>query len=145
MYASREDMINRFSETEVNQLESMHTDGFKAMQDALTDATQEMNSYIGAKYTLPLPEVTQHLTIICCNIARYRLFYGKATEEVEKRYEEAIRWLEKVAAGKAVITFSQPLTATQEDVLNTNPQTPVTVSNKSQIFSRDILKQMQRF
>lgn len=130
MYATRNDLIKRFSLDEVEELESMHEDGQTATMTALRDASEEMNSYIAVKYSIPLPHVPQHITVLCCNIARYRLYNFRPTEEVEKRYEDAIKSLKDISKGNAILNFSSDLTPTQEATLD-KTQKPVTVPIRS--------------
>ena len=91
MYATRDDLVGRFGDMAVGQLESMYDDGLLATTNALSDATEKMNSYLSIRYQTPLNK-TEHLKLECCNIARYLLYMNDATEEVEKRYSEDIKW-----------------------------------------------------
>lgn len=73
-----------------------------AVAQALADASGEIDSYIGKAYELPLAEpYPQRLVRVCCDIAVYALSSSIApyTKEKRQRYEDALRWLEKVAAG----------------------------------------------
>ena len=68
---------------------------------ALADADELINSYLGERYTLPLPEVPRMVVSVACDIARHRLHKEGLHEEVRKRYEDALRWLKDVAAGRS--------------------------------------------
>jgi phage gp36-like protein len=63
----------------------------------LTDSTGALLWSDGAART---PEVLRQIVL---DIARFRLWDNRASEEVVRRYENALRWLRDVAAGRAGI------------------------------------------
>lgn len=71
---------------------------------ALDEATGEMDLYIGTRHSLPLGGLTDAQTLylagLCADIARYRLWDQRASEEVRNRYRDAIAALRDVAAGR---------------------------------------------
>lgn len=69
---------------------------------ALTDATEEINSYVSGQYDLPLTTTPGRLVTICGDIALYKMSadIGVATDEKRKRYEDAVKWLTLLATGK---------------------------------------------
>ena len=141
MYASREDMIESFGEREVLRLESMHTDGVQSLNRALADASERMNSYLSGRYGIPLFKTGQ-LKLCCCNIARYFLYFEKATDEVKERYKDEIRWLEGVASGKIRVTFNEPLTAEESQKAYILPATGLGDSYKGKVFGDDVFATM---
>jgi len=108
-YATVTDLVDRFGESELIDL----TDRAQppaGMIDAdvagkaLADACGEADAYLGVRYSLPLTApVPLVLVAVVCDIARYRLYENRATEEVRKRYEDAVRWLRDVSRGAAVL------------------------------------------
>ena len=70
---------------------------------ALEDASNEVDSYIGSVYKLPLNPVPGIVVTYTGIIGLYRMSLetGSYTEEKRKRYEDAIRWLRDVAKGVA--------------------------------------------
>ena len=58
MYATEEDMIKRFG-NEVENLKAMLPEG--GIAEALQDATEEIDSYVAVKYSLPLPSIPSTL------------------------------------------------------------------------------------
>jgi phage gp36-like protein len=71
---------------------------------ALDEASGQMDLYLGTRHTVPLsglsgPE-TEHLAGVCADIARYRLWDERASDEVRRRYEDAIQFLQQAAAGR---------------------------------------------
>ncbi|GAB6124323.1 gp436 family protein [Humidesulfovibrio idahonensis] len=72
---------------------------------ALERASSEADTYLAARYPLPLASVPQALAAVVCDIARYRLSGGETTETtpIADRYKAAVTWLKDVAAGRAVL------------------------------------------
>lgn len=75
-------------------------------QDAALEAASDLaDSYLRARYTLPLLSWQDDLRRAVCHIAAYDLLVRRgfnptgADEQVRLRYEDAIRWLERVAQG----------------------------------------------
>lgn len=83
---------------------------------ALERASSEADTYIAARYALPLASTPQALATVVCDIARFRLTGGETTETtpIADRYKAAIAWLKDVAAGRAVLPGVPTGTATGE-------------------------------
>lgn len=127
-YATRQDMIDRFSEVELVQLTdrgNVRADRIvdAVLNRALDDASAEIDGYLAGRYTLPLSPVPANLALICCDIARYRLQHNEAAEAVRERYAAAIKFLTKVATGEiqlgATALGQPPASAAQGVVFNT--------------------------
>ncbi|MCK7458496.1 gp436 family protein [Idiomarina aminovorans] len=101
-YAQATDMVTRFGQEELEQLAPSDTaEEFdqEKVDSALSDASAEMNTYLGSVYALPLTDPNPYLKTICCDITRFRLWDDAVSEEVRKRYEDAVAWLKKVVKG----------------------------------------------
>lgn len=152
-YATRQELLKRFSELE-ELADGTHVDEVVGVPEviedlnavppvvgvpaviavpgvadnidlALDDATDEMNSYIARRYTVPVAEgyVLKPLVMYCCDIARFLLYKDRPTDEIRKRYESAIEWLKLLNAGKVTLVadpafpptlvddFTSPVTA----------------------------------
>ena len=108
MYATEADLVARFG-AEIGNLKLMVSNP-TFVDDAIQDATEEINGHIGGRYPLPLPNVPSNLKRMACDIARYRLYFEQPTEEVRKRYEDAIAFLKRVADNKAHLQIQLPET-----------------------------------
>ncbi|WP_287906518.1 DUF1320 domain-containing protein [Acinetobacter sp.] len=140
MYATEEDMIKRFG-NEVETLKSMLPEG--AIAEALQDATEEIDSYVAVKYTLPLPSIPSTLQRIACNIARYRLYFQQPTDEVENRYKAEIDYLKRIADGKAMLNIlNQDNEVTEEKPKNSPATMPIGTTYRGGVFGDDILNRM---
>ena len=75
---------------------------------ALADAVGEMEGYLGVRYSLPVTAQPERLRAVCCDLARYRLCGDRVTDEVRVRYEDAVRWLKDISAGRAILAGALP-------------------------------------
>ena len=141
MYATRDDMVAHFTESAISELESMHIEPSIATTKALTSASGKMDSYLSIRYRTPLAK-TDNLNLVCCNIARYLLYMNDATGEPEDRYKEEIAWLKDVSAGKANVTFAEPLTPDEQQNTYVKPAVPSGNSYPGNVFGDDVFNTM---
>ncbi|MCK2095630.1 gp436 family protein [Thauera aromatica] len=103
-YATTADMVEHFGEREMVEL----TDRGEVptglideavMQRALLCADAEIEGYLAVRYALPLPQVSDRLLHLACDIARYHLYPHEVSEHVKERYDAAVRVLREIAAG----------------------------------------------
>lgn len=111
-YATLSDMLARFERERDPELSHLTGDSLGVRQDAqivtaLSEASGEMDTYIGSRYTVPLTGLSATLAAdlarVCCDIARYRLWDAAASDEVRVRYEDALRLLRDIAAGRIAL------------------------------------------
>jgi phage gp36-like protein len=101
-YATQQDLIERFGLDEITQISDETGAGAidaGRIAQALADSGAKIDSYIGARYTLPLSSIPAGLNQLACDIARY-LLARLPTDEMRRRYDDALRWLTKVATGE---------------------------------------------
>jgi len=142
-YATIDDLETRYGRRELVQLTdramppSDEVDQAVA-QLALDDATDLIDGYVGAKYRLPLAAPFPPLLVqLCAEIARFKLFADQASEEVRKRYEDAIRTLKGIAKGEVALPIDalpggSPEPSAREGV--------VAIESQPQIFTRERMK-----
>ncbi|CDL79729.1 gp436 family protein [Xenorhabdus cabanillasii] len=119
-YATLSDMYARYSHDALYTLTDIKIDDFHSLspealkharehliQIALADASATIDGYIDGRATLPLKTVPVVLVRIACVLARFALEEGAATEKATKDQEDAIRLLEKVAAGDVSLGLSK--------------------------------------
>lgn len=113
-YCDKAGMIARFGEVELIRLtdpdDSLSEDSQiddDAINAALSDATDEIDSYLAVRHSLPLSTTPKLLVRLCADIARYRLYDDRMIEEVEKRYNASIRMLKDIAKGTASLPIEQ--------------------------------------
>lgn len=74
-----------------------------AINGALAIADSLVDTYLGVRYTLPLASTPISLRKRTLDLARFELHDEAATEEVRNRRNDAVKWLEGIAAGKVKI------------------------------------------
>lgn len=108
MYATRDDMVRQFGETECIALTDREYTGEindDVLNGGLERASATIDSYLAGRYPLPWTDTPGILVGKCCDIARYEMTGAETqnTEEIRKRYEDAIRYLERVADGRITL------------------------------------------
>ncbi|MCG9965209.1 gp436 family protein [Shewanella cutis] len=104
MYATPDNMLSRFGEQDLTLLTEREDSvpgeiNLALLEQALRDASAEIDGYIAGRYVLPLTTVPAVLERNCCDIARYFLYGDKAPEQVEKRYAAVVKFLTAVSKG----------------------------------------------
>ena len=140
MYATQDDLIERFGEKPLIQLTDRTNIPAAAIDAgvvtaALTDATALIDGYLAKLYTLPLSAVPPVLTRIAGDIAWYYLNGERAEKDGPefRNYQIAVKWLQDVAKG--VVTLEADGVPTEEAGGGS-----VRVAAPTRIFSRDSLK-----
>jgi len=115
-YCTKQDLIDRFGETELIQLTDRPDPETGAVTGAIVDAVlnpaiqdakDEINGWLAGRYQLPLATVPEVLRRIGCDIARYYLYEQTVTDQVRKRYEDAVKFL--ACLGKGTISLGVDL------------------------------------
>lgn len=112
-YATKQDLIDRFGQTELVQLTDKVNKPATTINDttvtrALDDASAFADTYLAPALITPFVTAPPVLIKAVCDIARYYLF-GKAAEkdgEVERSYREAVKLLGDISTGKANLSQS---------------------------------------
>ncbi|TCP09245.1 phage gp36-like protein [Crenobacter luteus] len=113
-YATLTDLIAAYGEDELIQLTDPDGEAIKpaSIERALADAQAEIDGYLAVRFTLPLATNPAVLVSRCCDIALYRLMTLARQNDVEdarQRYEDAVRFLRDVAAGRATLGNVEPV------------------------------------
>jgi phage gp36-like protein len=108
MYATTADMVLAFGERECVSLTDRSFLGeidAVVMTAKLQQASAEIDSYLSGRYVTPWTDTPRVLVGRCCDIARYLLCGAgtQMTDEIRLRYEDAIRYLERVADGRITL------------------------------------------
>ncbi len=132
-YATSAQLTARFGEDELVSLTDRDgtagTIVAAVLDVALTDASALINGYLAGRYTLPLATPPAMLERLCCDIARYGLYDNGASEQVSKRFDDSVRFLEMVAAGKITLGIT---TQGESPVSNDLP----TIESDGSVFNR---------
>lgn len=135
-YATQADVTDRFSTVELTQLtdrdNTVNAIDATVLERALLDADAEIDARLQGRYALPLARVPRLLVNIACDIARYRLYDDRATDQVTRRYEDAIRLLDKIGKGEVSLGLDASIQPTP-------PTGGPSYTNAARVFSRDEL------
>lgn len=112
-YATQADIVARYGEPDLLVIADRDNDqvvDVDVVARALEDAAAEIDTYVSAKYSLPLPTIPDVLVRINVDIAVYRLSTdaAQATEERRQRYEDCIALLKDISKGVASLGISEP-------------------------------------
>lgn len=105
-YATLAHLIERYGELEITQLTDAASPGLideAVAARALDDASAVIDGYLGGRYTLPLAAVPPALVNACCELARARLYKDALPPVVEKRHDEAMRYLDLLGQGRITL------------------------------------------
>ena len=129
-YASEQDLIYRFGESEVIQItRGTTTVNSSVLAEAQAQADAEIDGYLRGRYALPLAGTPEIINRCACDIARWILYSGVITEEVERRYKRSIELLEKIAKGDIQLGL---LAAPSESEVNLSSDMPQFESDELQ-------------
>jgi phage gp36-like protein len=149
-YAASTDMENRYPNRDLVQLtnedptQTTINNGF--LSTFLSDASDEIDMYLEARFALPLSDPPAVLTRICCEIAMYHLNALRPIHDLadaREKYEKCIATLTAVRDGKMTLGLSannqEPTDPSSPAVVvDQNAQNDPTVPQR--IFSRGTLK-----
>lgn len=106
------------------------------IEQALADATAEINTYIAKVVTLPFADAPHILTVLCRDLAMHRLYtnLGHNTDLYDRLRKDAVATLRAIARGEISIGDDGDGDSTQ-----TSPGVAMTDGPERQ-FTRDRLK-----
>lgn len=108
-YATKTELIQRFGNTELEQLTDRDSTGSidsDVLDGAIADAGATIDSYLQQAYTLPLSQTlidASPLKRLCGDLAVFYLYSNGAPEHISANATAAIQWLRDIAAGKATL------------------------------------------
>jgi len=96
------------------------------IESVLEAASTEIDGYLGGRYELPMAAPPAILKKLCVDIAGWLLHVRRdvgAPEHWQRRYDNAVRFLEQVAAGKITLGAGDPVKTTGSDTASiTGPE-----------------------
>ncbi len=112
-YATEQDLIARYGKAAVIIASDRDGDGQSdagVIDTALADASALIDTYVGARYALPLDSVPLSLKRCCVDIAMYQMSAdaATATEEQRHRHSDAMKHLKAIANGTASLGLDTP-------------------------------------
>jgi phage gp36-like protein len=118
-YATVQDMIGRFGETEMLRLSSVDgelpdTVTAAPVEQAIADSDAVIDSYLRKRHAVPLSPVPQVITRASCILARYDLSVGgdrDPAEQVKNDRKDVVAWLTQIANGTVTLEGAAPIVA----------------------------------
>jgi len=100
-----------------------------SVNNALSDAAAEIDLYLCVKHNMPLTQTPPLLVRLSVDIALYRMTRDAVgnSEERRQRYEDAVKTLERIAAGAMALGIEE----TEE-----TPSGGVVIEGPGRLFSR---------
>ncbi|EGG93502.1 Mu-like prophage protein [gamma proteobacterium IMCC1989] len=140
-YATVEDINARYGDDFLYTIADRDNDDTldtTAVESALADATGSINSYLSTRYTLPLVETPDLLKRHCASIAVYWLATdnGGASEDQRQQYEDATKWLERIAKGTAELNIGE---SSEGEETETATGEGASFQSNQRLFSRNSL------
>lgn len=124
-YCTQADLIERFGEAELLAIardESGMAIDTAVVERACEDASGEIDGYVSAAgYPVPLSPVPRIVIANACDIARYRLYDEHATDQVQKRYDDAVKFLRSVSRGEVKLGISTGPSSSSAGSVHMNP------------------------
>lgn len=135
-YTSHAELEARFGAQELLGLTSGESEppavDVAQVERAIADTQGEVDAYLRGRYRLPFTTAVPELTRVASDIARYRLYSGRPTDEVRERYKEAVAHLRRLSSGEAQL----PLDVNDAPVRPGLPE----VSTPGRQFTRETLE-----
>lgn len=121
-YCTQANLVTRFGEAELianTDRESAAAIVPEIVTGAIVKASNTIDSYIGARYALPLASPDPVLQGLCEDLARHALYTVERPEVVQKAYDAAIAHLKDISRGVARLAIPEPAAATppQNEIL----------------------------
>lgn len=127
-YATLDDLIERAGADEIRRIADRDRDGVpdpEVVAAALDDAGNQIDGYVGTKYSLPLASVPAIVRTWAVAIARYVLHRNGPPDHVETDYKDAIASLKDVARGLIALPVAPgevPPAVTPGPVMGSHPE-----------------------
>ncbi len=134
-YCTLQDILDSMDEEEVVGYTDDYDTGtvnIDATDKAIAKADALINFHIAAKYSIPLSPVPDIINSLAVDIAIYKISSRRAAapEGIRKTYEDAVKSLEKVAQGKAILPDAASAPATSSTGA-------VKITSDTRLFTRD--------
>lgn len=135
-YATVSDLVARFGEQEIVELSNLDLShdseiNQEAVERALADSAAEIDGYLAARYRLPVSGTPHLLSLLCTDIARFRLQKGVSSEQARERYEDAVATLKRIADGR----MNLPLEASPPAI-----GAPLAVPGRARVFDDETMR-----
>ena len=136
-YCFVSDILGRIDDAELMRLtddDGMGSADTAKIQEAIDDAQAEIDSYCAKLYSVPFSDPVPAMIVkICKDIAVYNVYSLKnaADDDVESRYNRALKFLLSISKGLVKIGAGEPSTVSDGGPESLKPASDKTFSLKS--------------
>jgi len=110
-YCSEDDLLMMIPQSELGELtaESGEVPDSLIITDAISKADSEIDSYLGARYVVPLAAPPAQVKALAVDLAIYHLYSRRSVVPMvrQQKYEAAVAFLKQAAAGQILIVGPQ--------------------------------------
>jgi phage gp36-like protein len=110
-YCCEDDLLKMIPQSELAELtaESGEVPDSLIINEAISKAEAEIDSYLGVRYVVPLAAPPARVKALAVELAIYHLYSRRSVAPPvrQRNYEEAVAFLKQVAAGQVVIVGPQ--------------------------------------
>jgi phage gp36-like protein len=135
-YCTQNDLLSMIPLKELAELttDSGDTPDSQVVDEAISRAEAEIDSYLGMRHTLPLATLPDQVKGLSIDMALYHLYSRRSVAPTVRRqkYEAAVAFLKLIAAGEAVLDDSGDAVSSGDQVLVGSEFTSAT-----RVFTRD--------
>lgn len=106
----------------------------QVVDKAVGDAGALVDAYLAARYAVPLDPVPDVVNGLACDIAVYKISSrrGIASDDVRKKFDDAVKFLREFADGKAVLPGATESATGGSDT--------VKMTSDTRVFSRERMR-----
>ena len=106
-YCNQDDILKMIPQEELTELtaDTGDTPDPEVVTEAIAKADAEIDAYLGTRYVTPLSPIPAQITSLSADMAIYHLYTRRSLAPVVRlrKYEAALAFLQRVAAGEAVL------------------------------------------
>jgi len=110
-YCSEDDLLMMIPQSELGELtaESGEVPDSLIITDAISKADSEIDSYLGARYVVPLAAPPAQVKALAVDLAIYHLYSRRSVVPMvrQQKYDAAVAFLKQAAAGRILIVGPQ--------------------------------------
>lgn len=122
-YCALEDLQERYGPDEIARISDRAVPrkgsaDAAVVSAAISQADAEIDGYLGVVVALPLTSTPELVKLLSCTIARYRLHEDQATDRVRDDYQDAVRMLRDISAGRLALSVAGVEVATTTMAVN---------------------------
>jgi len=134
-YCDQDDLLKLVPEQELAELttEAGETPDAEVVNEIIAQADAEIDAYLAVRYQLPLSETPARVKALSVDLALYHLYTRRSVmpEVRRQKYEDAVKFLKDVGAGRAEIIGAAGLE------MSGDVQEVTEISSSIRVFSRE--------